>query len=84
MSACSLRRNAGGDLGASRGRNPRVLGLHQQPLGLQQADLRVRVDLATWRELNAGTLSAPEALLRRRLHFHGNWLLAIKLHLILG
>jgi putative sterol carrier protein len=50
----------------------------------QHADLRVRVDLATWRELNAGTLSAPEAVLRRRLHFHGNWLLAIKLHLILG
>jgi len=50
----------------------------------EQADLRVRVDLATWRELNAGALSAPEALLRRRLHFHGNWLLAIKLHLILG
>jgi putative sterol carrier protein len=50
----------------------------------EPADLRVRVDIDTWRELNAGTLSAPEALLRRRLHCHGNWLLAIKLHLILG
>jgi putative sterol carrier protein len=50
----------------------------------EKADLRVRVDLGTWRELNAGTLSAPEALLRRRLHCHGNWLLAIRLHLILG
>lgn len=51
---------------------------------VEHADLRVRVDLATWRELNAGTLAAPEAVLRRRLHFQGNWLLAIKLHLILG
>lgn len=47
-------------------------------------DLRVRVDLETWRALNRGTLSAPEALLRRRVHLSGNFLLALKLHLILG
>jgi len=47
-------------------------------------DLRVRVDVATWRELNRGTLSAPEALLRRRVHIHGSFVLALKLHLILG
>jgi putative sterol carrier protein len=50
----------------------------------QDADLRVRVDLASWRELNAGTLSAPLALLRRRVHLSGNLVLAVKLHLIIG
>ena len=47
-------------------------------------DLGVRLDVETWRELNRGTLSAPEAALRRRVHLEGNLLLAIKLHLILG
>jgi putative sterol carrier protein len=47
-------------------------------------DLRVRVDVATWRALNRGEISAPEALLRRRVHLHGSFLLALKLHLILG
>jgi len=47
-------------------------------------DLRVRVDVPTWRELNSGTISAPEALLRRRVHLHGSFVLALKLHLILG
>lgn len=48
------------------------------------ADLRVRVDVATWRDLNRGSLSAPEALLRRRVKLDGNFLLAMKLHFILG
>lgn len=52
------------------------------PLG--DADLRVRTDVATWRALNRGELSAPEAFLRRRVHLKGNLLLAVKLHLILG
>jgi putative sterol carrier protein len=47
-------------------------------------DLRVEVDLETWRALNRGDLSAPEALLRRKVHMHGSFLLALKLHLILG
>jgi putative sterol carrier protein len=47
-------------------------------------DLEVRVDLETWRALNRGDLSAPEALLRRRIRLSGDLLLAIKLHLILG
>jgi putative sterol carrier protein len=47
-------------------------------------DLEVRVDLETWRSLNRGDLSAPEALLRRRVRLRGDLLLAIKLHLILG
>jgi putative sterol carrier protein len=50
----------------------------------ERADLRVRVDVASWRALNAGTLSAPRALLQRRVHLSGNLLLAVKLHLIIG
>jgi putative sterol carrier protein len=48
------------------------------------ADLRVHVDLETWRGLNRGELSAPEAALRRRVRLEGNLLLALKLHSILG
>jgi putative sterol carrier protein len=51
---------------------------------LPDADLRVRTDVETWRALNRGELSAPEAFLRRRVHLRGNLLLAVKLHLILG
>jgi putative sterol carrier protein len=47
-------------------------------------DLHVRLDVPTWRGLNAGELSAPEALLRRRVHLKGDLALALKLHLILG
>jgi putative sterol carrier protein len=51
---------------------------------LEQADLRVRLEVATWRALNRGELSGPEAFLRRRVHLQGDLLLALKLHLILG
>lgn len=51
---------------------------------LADAQLRVRTDVETWRALNRGELSAPEAFLRRRVHLKGNLLLAVKLHLILG
>jgi putative sterol carrier protein len=47
-------------------------------------DLIVRVDVETWRALNRGEISAPEALLRRRIHIEGSFLLALRLHLILG
>jgi putative sterol carrier protein len=51
---------------------------------LEDPDLRVRLGVDTWRALNRGELSAPEAFLRRRVHLKGNLLLAVKLHLILG
>ena len=51
---------------------------------LEEAQLCVRTDVATWRQLNRGEMSAPEAFLRRRVHLHGKLLLAVKLHLILG
>jgi putative sterol carrier protein len=50
----------------------------------ERADLRVCVDVITWRALNRGELSAPEALLRRRVRLSGSFLLGLKLHLILG
>jgi putative sterol carrier protein len=50
----------------------------------ERADLRVRLDVGTWRALNRGDLSAPEAMLRRRVRLEGDLLLAIKLHFILG
>lgn len=49
-----------------------------------EAHLRVRVDVTTWRRLNAGDLSAPEALLKRRLKLSGDFVLGLKLHLILS
>ena len=51
---------------------------------LEEAQLCVRTDVATWRQLNRCEMSAPEAFLRRRVHLHGKLLLAVKLHLILG
>jgi putative sterol carrier protein len=52
--------------------------------GNAHSDLRVLVDTDTWRALNRGEMSAPEALLRRRVHLKGSFVLALKLHLILG
>jgi putative sterol carrier protein len=49
-----------------------------------ESDLDISVDMETWRGLNSGAISAPEALLRRRLHLSGKLLLGLKLHLILG
>jgi putative sterol carrier protein len=54
------------------------------PGAVPEPDLRVRVDLATWRDLNAGRITAPEALLRRRVKLEGDFLLGLKLHLIIG
>jgi putative sterol carrier protein len=50
----------------------------------EAVDLRLELDLATWRALNDGSLSAPEAFVRRRLRMHGSFALALKLHLIIG
>lgn len=68
-----------------------VFGVHIEEGGvrgsvgpLEHADLRVRLDVATWRELNRGDLSAPVAFLKRRVHLDGSLLLAVKLHVILG
>ncbi len=62
------------EAGSVRGRPGRAL----------QPDLEIQVDVETWRALNRGELSAPEALLQRRLRVSGNLVLALKLHVILG
>ena len=49
----------------------------------EHANLRVCVDVDTWRSLNRGDLGAPEAVLRRKLRLQGDFLLGLKLHLIL-
>lgn len=49
-----------------------------------EPDLHVQVDVETWRGLNRGDISAPEALLKRRVRLTGDWKLGLKLHLILG
>ncbi|MDJ0789607.1 MAG: SCP2 sterol-binding domain-containing protein [Myxococcota bacterium] len=47
-------------------------------------DLRIKLDVETWRALNDGSLSAPDAFLRRRVRLEGNLRLAVKLHVIIG
>jgi putative sterol carrier protein len=51
---------------------------------VDEPDLEIEVDERTWRALNRGEISAPEALLQRRLRLKGNLILALKLHVILG
>jgi putative sterol carrier protein len=79
------------EIGAVDGEEGGVFGLHVREglvagtagrLGV--SDLRIRLDIVTWRELNAGTLTAPEAFLRRRISLEGDLRLAVKLHLIIG
>ena len=48
------------------------------------ADLRLELDLPTWRALNDGSLTAPEAFVRRRLRVEGSFALALKLQLLIG
>ncbi len=48
------------------------------------ADLRIHLTLETWRALNSGELSAPEAFMKKRVRLHGDLRLAVKLHLIIG
>jgi hypothetical protein len=43
------------------------MAVHGSVGPLADAQLRVRTDVATWRELNRGEMSAPEAFLRRRV-----------------
>lgn len=50
----------------------------------EDPDLHVHLDVATWRCLNRGETSAPEAALKGEIRFEGSFLLGLKLHLILG
>ena len=55
-----------------------------EPVRIDAPDLLVEIGVETWRSLNRGDISAPEAALRRRVRITGDTLLALKLHLILG
>ncbi len=55
-----------------------------EPERIDTPDLVVEIGIETWRSLNRGDISAPEAALRRRVRIRGDTLLALKLHLILG
>jgi putative sterol carrier protein len=58
--------------------------VHGGPGPGEGVDLRLELDVTTWRALNDGSLSAHEAFLRRRLRVQGNFALALKLQLIIG
>lgn len=49
-----------------------------------QADLRIHLTLETWRALNAGEFTAPEAFMKKRVRLQGDLKLAVKLHLLIG
>ena len=51
---------------------------------VEAPDLVLSLDVATWRRLNAGEISAPHALLSGALRFRGSVYLALRLHFILG
>lgn len=55
-----------------------------EPGEASEAQLRVRVSLETWRALNRGDTAAPQAVLSRKLKLEGDFLLGLKLHLILS
>lgn len=51
---------------------------------LEKPDLRLWLEVDTWRRLNSGELSAPLAAARGLLRFEGNLYLALKLHFLLA
>jgi len=51
---------------------------------LDAPDLVLSTDLDTWRQLNAGLIKAPTAVMRGKLRFQGSMYLALKVHFIIG
>ena len=51
---------------------------------LESPDLVLSTDVATWRELNAGAIKAPTAVMKGRLKFKGSMYLALRIHFIIG
>lgn len=49
-----------------------------------EPDLTLSTDVATWRQLNAGEVKAPMAVMKGRLRFTGSMYLALKIHFIIG
>ena len=51
---------------------------------LEAPDLVLSTDLATWRDLNAGEVKAPTAVMKGKLRFQGSMYLALRIHFIIG
>jgi len=51
---------------------------------VEAPDLVLRTDVETWRELNAGAIKAPTAVMKGKLRFEGSMFLALKVHFIIG
>lgn len=51
---------------------------------LDAPDLILSTDIDTWRQLNAGEIKAPMAVMKGKLRFHGSMYLALKIHFIVG
>ena len=51
---------------------------------LDAPDLILATDVETWRQLNAGEIKAPTAVMKGRLKFHGSMYLALRIHFIIG
>jgi len=47
-------------------------------------DLTLKTDIDTWRQLNAGTIKAPTAVMKGKLKFEGSMYLALRIHFIIG
>ena len=58
--------------------------VHGEPGEKGKPDLRVQLDVETWRALNRGELTAPRAMIQRRLTLKGDLRFALKLYAILG
>jgi len=51
---------------------------------LDTPDLVLSTDLETWRQLNAGEIKAPTAVMKGKLKFQGSMYLALRIHFIIG
>ncbi len=51
---------------------------------IEAPDVTLAVDVETWRQLNAGAIKAPEAVMAGKLKFKGNMYLALKIHFIIS
>jgi putative sterol carrier protein len=51
---------------------------------LDAPDLVLSTDIATWRQLNAGEIKAPTAVMKGKLRFQGSLYLALKIHFVIS
>ena len=51
---------------------------------IEAPDLVLMTDVATWRDLNAGEVKAPTAVMKGKLKFQGSMYLALRIHFIIG